>query len=88
MKLHKTTDAVEQFIVELDIRLKRLESNIGTATDAVLKFLSVKEKIGCKDTVYIYKRDMNDSFLLGIGRVGIDEIGDRRSAEELLWSGG
>lgn len=86
--IHKTADAVEQFIVGLDIRIKRLESNIGTATDAVLKFLSVKEKIGCTDTVYIYKRDVNDSFLLGTSRVGDNEIGDRRSAEELLWSGG
>lgn len=86
--LPKTTGMVEKFILGIDERLKRLEENIGSATDSVLRFLSIKEKLGIKDTVYIYKRDMNDSFMLGTSRVGIDELGDRRSAEILLWSGG
>jgi hypothetical protein len=79
---------VETFILEIDTRLKRLEENIGSATDSVLRFLSLREEIGTTDTVYIYKRDVNDSFLLGTSRVGIDKLGDRRSPEELLWSGG
>lgn len=86
--LPKTTKMVETFILEIDTRLKRLEENIGSATDSVLRFLSLREEIGTTDTVYIYKRDVNDSFLLGTSRVGIDKLGDRRSPEELLWSGG
>lgn len=86
--LPKTTNLVEKFILEIDTRLKRLEGSIGSVTDSVLRFISIKEKIGVKDTVYIYKRDMNDSFMLGTSKVGIDKLGDRRSAETLLWSGG
>lgn len=88
IELQKTTNSMEKFIVDIDARLKRLEENIGTATDAVLRFLSIKEEIGSADTVYIYKREMNDSFRLGISKVGIDKVGDRRSADILLWSGG
>lgn len=86
--LPKTTGMVEKFILKMDERLKRLEENIGSATDSVLRFLAIKEKLGIKDTVYIYKRDMNDSFMLGQSQVGINELGDRRNAETLLWSGG
>jgi len=75
-------------IGEIDTRLKRLEENIGSATDAVLRFLSIKENIEVTDMVYIYRRDMNDSFLLGTSKVGVDKLGDRRSAEILIWSGG
>lgn len=75
-------------IGEIDTRLKRLEENIGSATDAVLRFLSIKENIEVTDTVYIYRRDINDSFLLGASKIGVDHLGDRRSAEYLLWSGG
>jgi hypothetical protein len=87
-KLPKTTGLVETFIKGIDRRLKLLEENIGSATDAVLRFLSIKEDIEVTDTVYIYKRDVNDSFLLGTSKVGVDRLGDRRSAEVLLWSGG
>lgn len=86
--LPKATKMVEKFITEIDTRLKRLEENIGSATDSVLRFLSLKEKVGVADTVSIYKRDLNDSFLLGTSQVGIDKLGDRRSAEVLLWTGG
>lgn len=83
-----TPELIEKFIIGIDTRLKRLEENIGTATDAVLRFLATKEEIGAADTAYIYKRDMNDSFMLGTSKIGIDPLGDRRSAEVLLWSGG
>lgn len=83
-----TPELIEQFIIGLDTRLKRLEENIGSATDTVLRFLAVKEEIGTKDIAYIYKRNMNNSFMLGTSKMGIDTIGDRRGAEVLLWSGG
>ena len=82
------TNPVAKFIGEINIRLKRLEENIGSATDSVLRFLSIKENIEITDTVYIYKRDMNDSFLVGTSKVGVDKVGDRRGVETLLWSGG
>lgn len=82
------TNPVAKFIGDIDTRLKRLEEDIGSATDSVLRFLSMKEGIEVTDMVYIYKRDMNDSFMLGTSRVGIDGLGDKRSAEVLLWSGG
>lgn len=82
------TNPVAKFIGDIDTRLKRLEEDIGSATDAVLRFLSIKEGIEVTDTVYIYRRDMNDSFLLGTSKVGVDRLGDRRSAEVLVWSGG
>lgn len=82
------TNPVAKFIGEINTRLKRLEENIGSATDSVLRFLSIKENIEITDTVYIYKRDMNDSFLVGTSKVGVDKVGDRRGVEILLWSGG
>lgn len=82
------TNPIAQVIGAIDTRLKRLEESIGSVTDSVLRFLSIKEEMGLADTVYIYKRDVNDSFLVGTSRVGVDGIGDRRSAEVLLWSGG
>jgi len=82
------TNPIAKFVGDINTRLKRLEEDIGSATDAVLRFLSIKEGIEINDTVCIYKRDMNDSFLVGTSRVGVDRLGDRRSAEVLLWSGG
>ena len=79
---------LDKFVGDINIRLKRLEEDIGSATDSVLRFFSIKEGIEINDTVYIYKRDVNDSFLVGTSRVGVDRVGDRRGAEVLLWSGG
>lgn len=82
------SNPIAKVINEIDARVKRLEENIGTTADFVLRFLSINEEVGATDTVYIYKRDVNDSFLLGTSRVGVDRVGDRRSAEVLFWSGG
>lgn len=82
------TAPLAKFIGDIDTRLKRLEENIGSVTDAVLRFLSIKEQIEITDMVYIYKRDVNDSFLLGTSKVGVDKVGDRRGLQQLLWSGG
>lgn len=81
------SNPIAKFINGIDTRLKRLEESIGSVTDTVLNFMSIKEDIGVSDYVYIYKRDVNDSFLVGTSRVGIDKIGDRRSAPVLLHSG-
>lgn len=75
-------------IGEIDTRVKRLESDIGAATDTILQFMSVPEDIGVEDYLYIYKRDVNTSFLLGHGILGVTPLGDRRSASVLLYSGG
>jgi len=83
-----TTNPFIDAIGAINTRLKLLEEDIGSASDRVLRFLSLKEYLGAEDTVYIYKRDVNDSFLVGTSRVGVDKVGDRRSAEVLLWSGG
>jgi len=82
------TNPIAKFVGDINTRLKRLEEDIGSTTDSVLRFMSIKEGIEINDTIYIYKRDMNDSFLVGTSRVGVDRLGDRRSAEVLLWSGG
>ena len=79
---------IVKFINEINTRLKRLEESIGSATDTILNFMSVKEDIGVSDYIYIYKRDVNTSFLLGHGILGVTPIGDRRSAPVLLYSGG
>ena len=68
-------------------RLIRLEKNIGNITDEIVSFVSINEDISVSDTVYIYSRDVNDSFLIGTHKVGVDEIGDRRSQPVLLYSG-
>ncbi len=78
---------IANVIGAIDTRLKRLEETIGTATDAVLQFMSINEDIGVGDYLYIYKRDINTSFLLGHGVLGVTLIGDRRSAPVLLYSG-
>lgn len=78
---------VSIFIGNINDRLKRLEDNIGSITDTIINFMSVNEDIGIDDSYYIYKRDVNDSFLLGTSNIGVDAIGDRRSAEVLLYSG-
>jgi hypothetical protein len=75
------------FIDKLDDRLKRLEEAIGSATDTILNFMSTEEGVGVADYIYIYKRDVNTSFLLGHGILGVTLIGDRRSAPVLLYSG-
>ena len=82
------TTPLAKFIGEINTRLKRLEENIGSTSDFVMRFLSISEEFALEDTVYIYKRDVNDSFLVGTSKVGVDKVGDRRSAEVLLWSGG
>lgn len=78
---------VAKFIGDIDTRLKRLEADIGSATDLVLQFLALREEIGTTDYIYIYKREVNTSFLLGHGIMGETTIGDRRSAPVLLYSG-
>ncbi len=82
------TNPLAKAIGDINTRVKRLEEDIGSATDSVLRFLSTKEDIGVADTVSIYKRDVNDSFLVGTSRVGVDGVGDRRGVEVLVWSGG
>ena len=78
---------IARVIGAIDTRLKRLEESIGSATDTILNFMSMKEDIGVSDYIYIYKRDVNTSFLLGHGIIGVTPIGDRRSAPVLLYSG-
>lgn len=75
------------FIGDISTRLKRLEDSIGSVTDELLRFMQNEENIGVTDTFEIYKRDVNDSFLLGTSKIGVSLIGDRRSEEVLLYSG-
>ena len=75
------------FIGNIESRVKRLEENIGSVTDSIINFLSVEEEIGVSDSIEIYKRDVNTSFLVGTSKVGVDPIGDRRSVRVLLYSG-
>lgn len=82
-----TINPVSLIIGNIEDRLKRLEDNIGSITDTIISFMSVEEDMGVSDSYYIYKRDVNDSFLLGTSHIGVDAIGDRRSAEVLLYSG-
>lgn len=78
---------IANVIGAIDTRLKRLEETIGNATDAVLQFMAITEDIGVDDYLYIYKRDIHTSFLLGHGIIGVTPIGDRRGAPVLLYSG-
>lgn len=71
----------------IDTRLKRLESTIGSATDAVLRFASFNEEVATVDYVYVYQKKMNTSFIIGSGIIGETKIGDRSDQEELLYAG-
>lgn len=81
------TNPIANVIGAIDTRLKRLEESIGSVGDTILNFLSVNEEIGVSDYIYIYKRDVNTSYLIGTGIIGITQIGDRRSASVLLYAG-
>ena len=81
------TNPIAKVLGAIDDRIKRLEETIGAATDVLLQFMSINEDIGATDYLYIYKRDVNTSFLLGHGIIGVTPIGDRRSAPVLLYSG-
>jgi hypothetical protein len=70
----------------IETRLRRLEEQIGSITDSILQFMAVEEKIGFSDTYEIYSRDVNDSFLVGTSKVGVDKVGDRRDQPVLLYS--
>lgn len=78
---------IANVIGAIDTRLKRLEETIGNATDAVLQFMTITEDIGVDGYLYIYKRDIHTSFLLGHGIIGVTSIGDRRGTPVLLYSG-
>lgn len=82
------TNPLSTFINDIDTRLKRLEENIGSATDSVLSFLSLRDDIGVSDYLYIYKREVNTSFLLGHSKLGVGLIGDRRGAPTEVYVGG
>lgn len=75
------------FIGDLNTRLKRLETAIGSATDTVLRFASFNEELAAVDYVYIYSKKMNDSFIIGNGIIGVTEIGDRSDKQELVYAG-
>lgn len=75
------------FIGDINTRLKRLETAIGSATDRVLQFMAISEKMAVTDYVYVYSKTMNDSFLVGRGIIGVTEIGDRSDMEVLVYEG-
>ena len=79
---------ITNIIGGINSRLKRLEETIGEVTDVLLQFASFQEKTTFTDTVMIYSRDVNDSFLFGTGTFGVTKVGDRRSQAVLLYSGG
>ena len=79
--------SLTQFIGSLDTRIKRLESVIGSATDKVLRFISLNEEVAVVDYLSIYKKTMNDSFIIGHGIIGGTEIGDRSDKEILVYEG-
>lgn len=81
------SNPIAKFVNELDTRLKRLEASIGSTTDTILNFMSITEDIGVSDYIYVYKREISTSFLLGHGILGVTLIGDRREASVLLYSG-
>lgn len=81
------TNPIAKVIGGIDTRLKRLEAAIGSATDTVLQFMSIREDIGVDEYLYIYKQNINDSFLVGHGIIGVTKIGDRRDAPVLLYAG-
>ena len=81
------TNPVSSIIGDIATRLKRLEDNIGSITDSLLRFMQNEETLGMTDSYAIYKRDVNDSFLLGTSRIGVAHLGDRRSQYVLLYSG-
>ena len=81
------TNPLAGVIGAIDTRIKRLEAKIGSATDTVLRFLSVREDIGVDDYLHIYKITVNDTFFVGHGILGVTKIGDRRDAPSLLYEG-
>ena len=75
------------FIGDINTRLKRLETTIGSATDSVLQFLALKEEMAVTDYVYVYSKTMNDTWIIGNGVIGVDKIGDRSNKQVLLYAG-
>jgi len=83
-------DTLTGFIGDLNTRLKRLEVAIGSATDTVLRFISMNEEVATVDYLYIYSKAMNDSFIIGCptnGIIGVTEIGDRSDMQVLEYEG-
>lgn len=80
------TNPISKIIGDIETRLKRLEEQIGSITDTILQFMAADEQIGHTDTYAIYSRNVNDSFLVGTSKAGIDKIGDRRDQPVLLYS--
>ena len=77
-------------INSIESRVKRLEENIGSITDSILQIFVIHERVEVTQTLKIYSRDVNSSFLLSTPTkaiLGKTPIGDRRSAKVLVYSG-
>jgi len=77
-------------INSIDTRVKRLEEQIGSITDSILKIFVIHEDVVVTSTIKIYSRNVNSSFLLSTPTkaiLGKTQIGDRRSAKVLEYSG-
>ena len=77
-------------INSIESRVKRLEENIGSVTDSILQIFVIHEKVVVTQTLKIYSRDVNSSFLLSTPTkaiLGVTPIGDRRGEKVLKYSG-
>jgi len=77
-------------INSIESRVKRLEENIGSVTDSISQIFVIHENVTVTQTIAIYSRAVNSSFLLSTPTkaiLGKTPIGDRRSEKVLEYAG-
>ena len=84
------SNPISVVINSIDTRVKRLEEQIGSITDSILKIFVIHEDVVVTSSIKIYSRTVNSSFLLSTPTkaiLGKTLIGDRRGAKVLEYSG-
>ena len=77
-------------INSIESRVKRHAENIGSITDSILQIFVIHETVEVTQTLKIYSRTVESSFLLSTPTkaiLGKTPIGDRRGAKVLEYSG-
>lgn len=77
---------LNEYIKNIESRVKRIEETITLKINIVANILSFEEQIGFTDTLIIYSRVSNNTFYVGYSELGIDYIGDLRSAAQIEYS--
>lgn len=77
-------NSIVKIINGIEVRLKKLEENVGSETDEILKFMSSYENMGVTDTLEIYVKNEKNNFRLGISHLGKQILGSNTTEWELV----